>query len=201
MTEASTPTPITYEQVERRLKVQDELRYKCWRWQLPPLLKRASCDEFRIVTNRLERHACRDHLYNTIYDLWVVVLREHIASAQMPPPDNGKKVQRHEMLPLRLHQQRHWEMAQDRLKRELQAALPNLFAGGDLPLDSLKHTLELSRHLFAIMLVLPSSLWLERIHFWRRDLFWYLWEDEVNSIIVDQKNFEWGGFWADAHIE
>lgn len=104
------------------------------------------------------------------------------------------------MLPLRLHQQRHWEMAQDRLKRELQAALPNLFAGRHLPLDSLKHTLELSRHLFAIMLVLPSSLWLEKIYFWRRDLFWYLWEDEVNSIIVNQEHSEWGGFWADAHI-
>lgn len=118
----------------------------------------------------------------------------------MAPPENSMEVKKHEMLPLRLHPQRQWEMAQDRLKKELQKALPNLFAKGDLPLDLLKHTLELSRHLFAIMLVLPSSRWLDRVHFWRPGFFLGLWEDEINPIIVDQKNSEWGDFWADAHI-
>lgn len=90
----------------------------------------------------------------------------------MSPSENSKKAEKHEMLPLRLHPQRQWEMAQDRLKKELQTALPDLFAGGDLPLDSIKHTLELSRHLFAIMLVLPSSRWLDRVRFWRPSLIW-----------------------------
>ncbi|KAM0715435.1 hypothetical protein Q7P37_008933 [Cladosporium fusiforme] len=200
MTGASSPMPevVTYEQVQCQLKVQDGFKYRCWREQLPQLL-RASCDEFRIVTNGLERRACRDHLYNTLYDLWVIVLRAHISCAQMPPPENSKNAEKHKMPSLHLHPQRHWEMAQNRLKRELQAALPDLFAGGELPLDSLKHTLELSRHLFAIMMVLPSS-WLIRIHFWRPGLFSYLWEDEIDSIVVDQKNSEWGGFWADAYI-
>lgn len=115
----------------------------------------------------------------------------------MPPPENIKKVKKHEMLPLRLHPQRQWELAQDRLKKELQTALPDLFTGGNLPLDSLKHTLELSRHLFAIMLVLPSSHWLDRVHFWRPGLFLDLWEDEINPIIVNSVR---GDFWADAHI-
>lgn len=104
------------------------------------------------------------------------------------------------MPPLQLHPEKHWEMAQDRLKRQLQGALPNLFLLGELPLGSLEQTLELSRHLFAVLLVLPSPLWLDGIYFWRPGFFWCLWEEEINCILKDEKNSVWGSFWEDAHI-
>lgn len=104
------------------------------------------------------------------------------------------------MLPLHLDRHRHWELAHDRLKEQLQAALPHFFAQGYLPYELVKHTLELSRHLVAILLLLPSSRSIDRIHFWRPGFFCELWEDEINWIIADQENSGWGGFWADAHI-
>lgn len=100
---------------------------------------------------------------------------------------------------LHLHLEKHWEMAQDRLKRELRD-LPSLFQLEHSSLDSLKHTLELSRHLFTILLVWEKRKTLERIYFWRPGFFWQLWEEEVNLILADVQNFDWGSFWKDAHI-
>lgn len=236
MTEASSPTHevLTYRQLQRRLKFQDEIRYKSWRWQLPQLLVSTFVGPYRLIdlnhrrglpvrsseTSRgnwsaahaeiiyiLRSYVIRTHTVASMrtltpfqYDLWVIALGAHIDSAQMPPPENRKTLQRHEMLPLRLHPQNHWEMAQEKLKRHLQADLPCSFTRECLPYDLLKQTLELSRHLFAIMLVLPSFRWLERIRFWRQGLFWEFWEEEINCNLVDQNNSEWGSFWADAHI-
>lgn len=59
MTEKSNSKPevVTYEQVERRLKVEDEFRYKSWRWQLPQLLVSAFAESCRFVN--LQHH--REH--------------------------------------------------------------------------------------------------------------------------------------------
>lgn len=35
---SSLPAVVTYEQVERNLKVEDDFKYRCWREQLRPIL-------------------------------------------------------------------------------------------------------------------------------------------------------------------
>lgn len=57
MSEKSNPKPevVTYEQVERRLKVEDEFRYNCWRWQLPQLLVSAFAESYRFVNLKHNR--------------------------------------------------------------------------------------------------------------------------------------------------